>query len=200
MPRFNHRRENLGYLRGFQMQFWNTGAIPSNLNAVGAALPGFGASLKREIKRHYPAWVELHPFGETLPYAHNRITVDPKRVDRYGVPMLHIDYRIGDNELKMAGHIYDTLEEVGKAAGIEWVHFRRGELDSNGSAIHEHGCCRMGDDPATSVADRNLRVHETANLYIISSAVFVTSGGGNPTLTIVALAHRLAEHLAATLR
>jgi choline dehydrogenase-like flavoprotein len=44
-----------------------------------------------------------------------------------------------------------------------------------------------------------LRIHETENLYVISSAVFVTSGGGNPTLTIVALAHRLADHLAAIL-
>jgi len=39
------------------------------------------------VKRKYPAWVELHPFGETLPYAHNRITVDDSKPDRYGLPM-----------------------------------------------------------------------------------------------------------------
>ena len=200
MPRFNHRLQNLGYLRGFQMQFWNTGALPANLNSIGAALPGFGASLKREIKRHYPAWVELHPFGETLPYAHNRITVDPSRLDRYGVPMLHIDYRIGDNELKMAEHIYDTLEEVGKAAGIEWAHFERGELDSNGSAIHEHGCCRMGEDPKRSALNRWNQMHEVKNVFVVDGSAFTSASEKNPTLTILALAWRATDYLAEEIR
>ena len=200
MPRFNHRLQKPGYLRGFQMQFWNSGALPSNLNAIGGALSGFGASLKREIKRHYPAWVELHPFGETLPYAHNRITVDPGRVDRYGVPMLHIDYRIGDNERKMAEHIYDTLEEVGAAAGIEWVHFRRGELDGNGSAIHEHGCCRMGDDPRRSALNAWNQMHEVKNLFVVDGSAFTSASEKNPTLTILALAWRATDYLAEEIR
>jgi choline dehydrogenase-like flavoprotein len=54
----------------------------------------------------------------------------------------------------------------------------------------------MGDDPVTSVVDSDLRVHESPNLYALGSAVFVTGGAANPTLTIVALAHRLAERLA----
>ena len=121
MPRFTHRLKNPGFIRGYQMQFWNTGSQPTNLPGMAKRLPGFGADFKRDVKRHYPAWVELHPFGETLPYANNRITVDPAKPDRYGTPMLHIEYAIGDNERKMAEHIFDTLEEVGKAAGIEWV-------------------------------------------------------------------------------
>jgi choline dehydrogenase-like flavoprotein len=196
MPRFNHRLSNLGYLRGFQMQFWNSGAVPANLNQIAATLPGFGAGLKREIKRHYPAWIELHPFGETLPYAHNRITVDPSKPDRYGVPMLHIDYRLGENELKMASHIYDTLEEVGKAAGIEWVHFKRGELDSNGSAIHEHGCCRMGEDPKRSALNKWNQMHEVKNVFVVDGSAFTSASEKNPTLTILALSWRATDYLA----
>ena len=93
MPRFNHRLKNLNYLRGFQMQFWNTGCQPYNLPRVANLSDGFGAGLKADIKRKYPAWVELHPFGETLPYKNNRITVDESQPDRYGVPKLKIDYR-----------------------------------------------------------------------------------------------------------
>jgi choline dehydrogenase-like flavoprotein len=163
---------------------------------MAKGLPGFGAEFKREVTRRYPAWVELHPFGETLPYAHNRITVDPAKPDRYGVPMLHIDYAIGENERKMTEHIYDTLEEVGKAAGIEWVDFKRGVLDSNGSAIHEHGCCRMGDDPTRSALNRFNQMHEVKNVFVVDGSAFTSASEKNPTLTILALSWRATDYLA----
>jgi glucose dehydrogenase len=65
---------------------------------------------------------------------------------------------------------------------------------------HHISTCRMGDDPKTSVVDRNLRVHESTNLYLCGSEVFVTGSAAPPVLTITALAHRLADHLVARLR
>jgi choline dehydrogenase-like flavoprotein len=62
-------------------------------------------------------------------------------------------------------------------------------------SMHHQGTCRMGDDPRTSVVDRNLRVHESANLYVCGAENLVSGGAVPPTLTIVALAHRLADHL-----
>jgi choline dehydrogenase-like flavoprotein len=200
MPRFNHRLQNLGYLRGFQMQFWNTGCWAYNLPRIGNLTEGFGAGMKAEIKRKYPAWVELHPFGETLPYRHNRITVDESQTDKYGVPKLKIDYEIGDNERKMANHIYDVLEEVGRAAGIEWVHFKRGELDSNGSAIHEHGCCRMGEDPKVSALNKWNQMHEVKNVFVVDGSAFTSASEKNPTLTILALSWRATDYLAEEVR
>jgi choline dehydrogenase-like flavoprotein len=195
LPRFNHRLKNLNYLRGYGMQFWNSGCQPGNLSKIGANVDGIGADFKREVKRRYPAWVELHPFGETLPYSHNRITVDETNVDKYGVPRLRIDYEIGDNERKMAEHIYDTLEEVGKRAGIEWVHFKRGELDNNGSAIHEHGCCRMGDDPKRSALNKFNQMHEVKNVFVVDGSAFTSASEKNPTLTILALSWRATDYL-----
>ena len=200
MRRFTNERQNLPFLRGYQMQFWNTGCIPSNLPTVGRSLPGFGADLKREIKQHFPAWVELHPFGETLPYADNRITTDESQPDRFGLPMLKIDYRIRENERKMTDHIYDTLEEIGKTAGIEWVHFTRGELDSNGSAIHEHGCCRMGEDPKRSALNRFNQMHEVKNVFVVDGSAFTSASEKNPTLTILALSWRATDYLAEEIR
>jgi choline dehydrogenase-like flavoprotein len=196
LPRFNHRLQNLGYLRGFGMQFWNSGCQPGNLPRIGESVDGFGANFKREVKKRYPAWVELHPFGETLPYAHNRITVDETNVDKYGVPRLKIDYEIGDNERKMRDHIYDVLEEVGKRAGIEWTHFTRGELDNNGSAIHEHGCCRMGEDPKRSALNRFNQMHEVKNVFVVDGSAFTSASEKNPTLTILALSWRATDYLA----
>jgi choline dehydrogenase-like flavoprotein len=60
---------------------------------------------------------------------------------------------------------------------------------------HHMGTTRMADDPTRGVVDRNCRVHGLDNLYVIGGSVFPTGGAANPTLTIVALTLRLAEHL-----
>lgn len=196
MPRFNHRDgHKRDYLRGFGMQFWNTGSQGVGLPAYERTIPGFGASLKKEVKRRYPAWVELHPFGETLSYAHNRITVDPSKTDRYGVPLMKIDYQIGDNERKMAEHMSDTIEALAHEAGVELVDYKRGELDSNGSAIHEHATCRMGDDPKRSALNKFNQMHEVKNVFVVDGSAFTTASEKNPTITILALAWRATDYL-----
>lgn len=201
MPRFNHRAERKrDYLRGFGSQFWGTGSLDGTPSLVGRQVPGFGASFKREMKRRIPAWVEIHPFGEVLPYAHNRITVDKTRSDRYGVPLLHIDYRTGENERKMVEHMCDTVEELAHAAGIELVDYRRGETDQNGSAIHEHGTCRMGADPRRSALNAFNQMHEVKNLFVVDGSAFTTATEKNPTLTILALAWRATDYLAEEIR
>jgi choline dehydrogenase-like flavoprotein len=65
---------------------------------------------------------------------------------------------------------------------------------------HLLGTCRMGDDPATSVVDSRHRSHDVPNLFICDGSSFVTSGRGQPTMTIMALAFRAAEHIAAAAR
>jgi choline dehydrogenase-like flavoprotein len=197
MPRFNHRPEHKrDYLRGFGMQFWNTGSSGSGLGQYGAVVPGFGAALKKEVTRRYPSWVELHPFGEVLPYAHNRITVDDTKTDRYGVPLLKIDYRIGDNEQKMKEHMADTIEAFAKDSGIELVNYKRGELDSMGSAIHEHSTCRMGDDPKRSALNKFNQMHDVKNVFVVDGSSFTTASEKNPTITILALSWRATDYLA----
>ncbi len=69
-------------------------------------------------------------------------------------------------------------------------------VGSNLTWAHHHmGTCRMGNDPRTSVISRDLRVHDSPNLYVAGSASFVTGGAARPTLALIALSHRLAEHL-----
>ena len=133
-------------------------------------------------RKRYPAWVELHPFGEVLPYADNRITVDKTKTDRYGVPLLHIDYRIGENERKMMEHMADTIEEI--AQGVRRRARRTtgaAQLDRNGSAIHEHGTCRMGDDPKRSALNTFNQMHEVKNVFVVDGSSFTTASEKNPT-------------------
>jgi choline dehydrogenase-like flavoprotein len=201
MPRFNHREgRGRDYLRGFGAQFWNTGCSANGVGHFAHTLPGFGVSLKKDIKRRYPSWFEMHPYGEVLPYAHNRVTVDASKTDRYGVPLMKIDYKIGDNERKMAEHMYDTAEEILRAAGAELVTFNRGELDNMGSAIHEHGTVRMGQDPRRSALNAWNQMHEVKNVWVVDGSSFTTAGEKNPTLTILALAWRATDRLAEEIR
>jgi choline dehydrogenase-like flavoprotein len=200
MPRFNHKAPHeRDYLRGFGVQFWNTGSYQDGA-PVAPHVPGFGASFKREVKRRAPAWVEIHPFGEVLPYPDNRVTVDANHADRYGVPLMKIDYRVRENERKMVAHMGDLVEELVKAAGGELVDYRRGLTDKAGAAIHEHGTCRMGQDPKRSALNAFNQMHEVKNVFVVDGSAFTTASEKNPTLTILALSWRATDYLAAEMK
>lgn len=199
MPRFNHRDgRKRDYLRGFGMQFWGCGA-QSNAG-FAKQLPGFGVAFKESVKRRYPALVALHPYGEVLPRKDNRVTVDGTPLDRYGVPIARIEYKIGENERRMAAEMYDTAEAILRSAKAEILPFRRGALDVNGGAIHEHGTCRMGADPKESALNGFCQSHDVKNLFVVDGAAFTTASEKNPTLTILALAWRATDHMAAEIK
>ena len=132
---------------------------------------------------------------EMYPSESNRLALAGDRLDRLGRPEAGLSLSLADRDR-------ETLREVD--ALIRGIFARLGgaaalPVPGHHGAVswlyHHMGTCRMGDDQASSVTDRNLRVHGSANLYLAGSAVFVTGGGANPTLTIVALSHRLADHL-----
>lgn len=199
MPRFNHRGRDRNYLRGFGSQFWGIGC------QVGAGhfakyLEGFGSSLKKDVKRHYPAWIEMHPYGEVLPRADNFVSVEGTPLDAFGVPLPKITLSIGDNERAMIEDMYDTALEVMHEAKAELVQFQRGSVDVPGAAIHEHGTCRMGADPKRSALNGFCQMHEVKNLFVVDGSAFPTATEKNPTLTILALAWRATDYLAEELK
>lgn len=199
LPRFNHRDgKKRDYLRGYGMQFWGCGAHTDL--SFAKALPGHGVSLKEAIKKRYPALVALHPYGEVLPYHENRITVEGTPLDKYGVPIARLEYKIGANERKMIPEMFDKAEEILRAAKAEILPFERNRVDMAGKAIHEHGTCRMGDDPKRSAVNSFCQSHEVKNLFVVDGAVFPTCSEKNPTLTILALAWRATDYLAEELR
>jgi choline dehydrogenase-like flavoprotein len=201
VPRFNHRpdRPKPDYLRGFGIQFWDTGAQTTGVD-VARVVPGFGASFKAEVKKRYPALVSLHPFGEVLPRPENRVTVDESRTDRYGVPLMRVDVQFGENERKMRKHMYDTCQEILETLRAEIVPIDRDKNDTPGSAIHEHGTCRMGKDKRTSVLNAFNQMHEVENVFVVDGSAFPNASEKNPTLSIVALSWRATDYLAEELR
>jgi choline dehydrogenase-like flavoprotein len=96
----------------------------------------------------------------------------------------------------MTEHMADTVEEIVKAAGGELVNYKRAQLDLMGSAIHEHGTCRMGADPKRAALNAYNQMHEVKNVFVVDGSSFPNASEKNPTLTILALAWRATDYLA----
>src|SRR5690606_35684655 len=111
--------------------------------------------------------------------------------DPFGDALAHLKFSYSDEDRVLIEKVRALLHTWFDVLGAE----DREEIEIT-FARHHIGTCRMGDDPATSVCDANLRVHDSPNLYLAGSEVFPTGTGLPPALTIVAFAHRLADHLA----
>jgi choline dehydrogenase-like flavoprotein len=100
----------------------------------------------------------------------------------------------------MARHMVDTAVAILETAGAEVLPHDRDAIMEPGAAIHEHGTCRMGADPKTSVLDAFNRMHEVPNVYVVDGSSFTSASEKNPTLTILALSWRASDHLVEALR
>ena len=117
------------------------------------------------------------------------------------MPRAALDWRIAqEDDLQLHRGLVILARELG-ASGIAraWIPGDSSRFRWRPSPGGHHlGTTRMGSDPATSVVNADCRTHEVENLYVAGSSVFPTGGEANPTLTIVALAHRLADTLTRT--
>ena len=174
-----------------KLEFLNY-AGPSPVEAALAA-DEFGDDLLDSLRERYGTHVAVGALVEQLPRAANRVRLDPSRTDDRGNPVPDVVWRLDEHTrrtIEGANEIQrEILAELG--ATVEWTV----GPENTGPAFHHMGTTRMGDDPAASVVDANLRTHDLSNLWIASSSVFPTGGAMNPTLTIAALALRLAEDL-----
>jgi choline dehydrogenase-like flavoprotein len=121
--------------------------------------------------------------------------------DALGVPRLHVDWHYTPGDIATAQKAMTLLAEDFATCGIRFDYDTatvEDEMTRYGAyGGHHIGTARMGDDPRSSVVDANCRVHGVGNLFIAGAATFPTSSQANPTLTVVALALRLAKHLCA---
>lgn len=179
-------RPGSGFIRGFVMESYTV--LPG---ALAASLPGeFWGSRLKNFMRRYRRTAGLFTIGEGLPVAENRVTVEPDRRDRWGMPQGHLHYDWHENDLRLLAAARAKSIEVLRAAGATDV------VPQPYAQVHMMGTARMGRDPSSSVADTSGRTHEVENLYVAGGALFPTGAAVNPTLTILALAWRTAEAVA----
>lgn len=141
----------------------------------------------------------IHLRCEQSPRAESRVTLSETEVDALGVPRVELNWQVHDDDLASYAKGIELLGAELGAAGIGRAHVPlndEGRLEwSLQPGSHHMGTTRMSSDAATGVVDADCRAHDLDNLFIAGSSVFPTSGSANPTLTIVALAVRLADHL-----
>lgn len=156
--------------------------------------PRWGAEYKAMLAEMFTRKMVVAGSTTSLPLESNNITLDPELRDPWGRPAIRVTYRDHPDDLAMAGFLQDRAVEILDAAGASHI-WREPVLPSTIGA-HLLGTCRMGHDPETSVVDRNHRSHEIPNLFVCDGSSFVSSGRGQPTMTIQALAFRAAGHIA----
>ena len=155
------------------------------------------ALLKRKARRRLAVGhLTLVNFCEQIPDRESRVTLSEER-DALGMNRLVLDWRIGDAERRSLEVLHDVIGRRVEESGLGSMEVSMrdaGELHFT-DASHHMGTTRMSEDVRCGVVNRDCRVHGLANLYMAGSSVFSTGGHANPTLTIVALTLRLAEHL-----
>jgi choline dehydrogenase-like flavoprotein len=169
---------------GAPLVYWRALAgVPELLRAVGDA-------------RRHPRRMALRVGLESPADPANRVTLSERR-DRFGVPMARVEWRVGEPERASFDRYLADLASAASAEGWGPVRYPLGSgwPDRIEGAAHHMGTTRMHVDPAQGVVDANCRVHGFDDLFVAGSSVFPTYGYANPTLTIVALALRLADHL-----
>jgi choline dehydrogenase-like flavoprotein len=169
------------------------GAVPIGWSlASGGDLPSWGQPLKDRLEGFTRSMV-CAGHTTSLAVATNSVSIDPQLKDAWGVPAMRVTYKDHPDDLKIARFFQDRAYEVMDAAGALKVW--RGPISERHSSVHLLGTCRMGNDPGTSVIDKYHRTHDVPNLFLCDGSSFVTSGRGQPTMTIEALAFRAAEHI-----
>jgi choline dehydrogenase-like flavoprotein len=173
------------------------------LGSLGWGTP-FKALLRDVALREHLAAIQL--VGEDLPQERNRVDLDPGIRDLHGFPVPRITHSSHKFEQAASQYYGPKLQAICQAApgaessSISLLTQTPGgpgsELEGPNATAHIMGTARMGADPHRSVVDRFGRMHDVENVFVGDGSVFTSSGGGNPSLTIMALSLRMAEHAA----
>jgi choline dehydrogenase-like flavoprotein len=179
-------RPGAGFAGGWS---WMTASLfPAEFaHQVTASGEGIWGERLMSLLSSYRNFAVLGSEGECLFYPENRVELSADR-DEFGVPRPRITFDFGENERAMRETMGRKARAILEAAGAKEVLLGKGN-------DHLMGGCVMGDDPADSVVNANLRAHGHPNLYVCDASVFPSSAGAQPSQTIMALATRLAAHL-----
>jgi choline dehydrogenase-like flavoprotein len=213
MPWWRFGQKN-DFLRGYHIEFGGGRDMPGvgGFDGVCAEHEGYGAELKQKCRNSYGTFIGFSGRGEMIPNDKSYCDLDPKVVDRWGIPVLRFHWQWGENEIKMAQDMRKTFRSIIEAAGGTVIGGTRrhpqatanqngdpaqdaAKLSEPGAVIHELGTVRMGSDRKTSVLNKNCQAHEVKNLFVADAAPFVTNPDKNPTLSIMALSWRTSEYL-----
>lgn len=179
-----------GFARGYSLNAHGSrplgmaGKLVTNAKIWGKEL--------RDIMRDFNYYARITMVGEVLPEKTNSVILSDER-DEYGIPRALVSFSYGENDNKLIEHGVKKSNQILQAAGGEPAFVVP-------DSAHLLGGCRMGNDPDNSVVNHYGQSHDIPNLFISGASVFVTSGGGNPTETVMAIAARTGEQIVSNMR
>jgi choline dehydrogenase-like flavoprotein len=168
------------------------------LTGLPPETPRWGKSFKAALSHNFARTMEIHCTGTSLPVETNSFSLDPELKDAWGLPALRMTYRDHPDDLKLVTWLTKRALEILDAAGA--VNRWSRPINEQQFAVHLLGTCRMGSDPKASVINPDHRTHDIKNLFLCDGSSLVTSGRGQPTMTIQALAYRAADRITALAR
>ena len=158
-------------------------------------LPQWGSEYKKALAKYFTHSMTLAGHTTSLPVADNSISLDDTVKDAWGLPAMRVTYKDHPDDLKTCQYMADRSMEILEASGAldKWAY----PVGESTFGFHLLGTCRMGKDPKSSVINTDHRTHDVPNLFLCDGSSFVTSGRGQPTETIQALAFRAADRITA---
>lgn len=207
--------KKLDFPRGYHIEYWGGFGQPAygfgggmqNMNGKFLVkgqqkeAGGYGKSLKEDYRYFYGARVGMAGRGEAIAVESNYCEIDPKVVDKYGIPVLRFNVKPTEYEIKQAKHMKETFKEIMHAMGAV-ITFGGDDDEKNnyglhapGNIIHEAGTVRMGNDPKRSALNKWCQAHDCKNLFCVDGGPFVSQADKNITWTILALSMRTSEYI-----
>jgi choline dehydrogenase-like flavoprotein len=185
-----------GFLRGYGMQ---GGASRRDWHR-GINMPGYGADFKKSLIEGLGPWtLSAAGWGETLPHADNRVSIDPHVKDKWGVPAARIDVRWRENERAMQADMMISMAEMLEAAGCTDITLQPVDHPP-GHCIHEMGGARMSVTRDLGVLNAWNQSWDVRNLFITDGACMASTACQNPSITYMALTARACDYAVSQMR
>jgi choline dehydrogenase-like flavoprotein len=192
----------LGFARGYHIEYASGRRMPGLGTLLGIEwLTGgsYGKKLKEDARRYYGSFVGFDGRGEMIPNDNCYCEIDPQVKDKWRIPVLRFHWQWSEHETRQAAHMQKTFKGIIEAMGGR----TNGDIQTDGakaiqtggSLIHEVGGAIMGMSAKTSVTNQWGQTWDVKNVFLTDGAVFPSNADKNPTLTIMALAWRAADHV-----
>lgn len=210
----DNKKDKLDFPRGYHIEYYGGMGMPGygfgfgmenlngkyEVNGKKKEAGGYGASLKEDARYFYGASLGMSGRGEAVAREDNYCEIDPKAVDKYGIPVLRFHYKWSDFEVKQAKHMQETFQEILTNLGATITYgidsaANDWGLAAPGRIIHEVGTVRMQDDPKKGPLNKYCQAHDCKNLFVADAGSFVSQADKNPTWTILALSMRTSEYI-----
>ena len=201
-PLFHARERSVAYDSLHQIKMaWLRRRLPDDLGNHISNIITDAMGLKEALEERFDPTIYLYTEAEQAPNPDSRVVLGGER-DALGLRRIHLDWRLSEiDKRSMRETAYLIGQQIGRLnkgrVGLPLWLLEENIADDDPmiGGYHHMGTTRMSSDPSTGVVDSDCRVFSTTNLFMAGSSVFTTGGCANPTLTIVALALRLADHV-----